>query len=171
MRTNTLRLEVSKVNRIGTNRIVPGVIALGLLLAPAGRGEQQALSIGQLAAELKAVKAELLAVRLELETGRVARLELEHTTAAANYRRLERRERTADGAVAHIDRQLNSPDVDAEQRTELELNRSEVLDFIARARERRAEAEHKESEIARQLRLARQTLTNLLERSKQQNTE
>jgi hypothetical protein len=107
------------MNGITMNDIVTTLVTLSFLLASPARGEDQTPTVGQLAAELRTVQAELLAVRLELETGRVARLESEHTMAVKNGHR---------------------------------------------------EAEDKQSDIAKQLHLARRTLTALLERSRQQNT-
>jgi hypothetical protein len=150
-----------------TIRLCTNVMALSWVLAPAAKGEQQP-SIEQIAAELKKVQAELLMVRIELDSARVGRLQNDHAAATKIRQRLEARERSSYDEVAKFDRQLGSTEITAEQRVELEIDRKVSLDNIAKARQQRAAAEQKEWEIAEQLRSVHLNLTVLLDRSRQQ---
>src|SRR5688572_27432368 len=89
-----------KLSRPGTMAVVA---LCGLWVSFAGTGP--APSLEQLAVELSAVKAELLEVRLELETSRTARLQTELESAVKNRQRFETRERTATQELVNFDQQ------------------------------------------------------------------
>ena len=81
----------------------------GLLLLPLVGGQQETPSIEQLALEVKNIRAELTQVRLELETGRAARLENDQAAAAKTRQRLQTYERSTYEEVASVDRPRSAP--------------------------------------------------------------
>jgi hypothetical protein len=142
-------------------------MAYGLLVASLARAAQETPSIEQLAQDLRNVQAELLDVRIELQSSRVGRLENDYAAAMKIRERLVARERSAADEVVSIERQLSSSGA-SQERHELELERKHAFDRIARATQQRVDAERQEFQIAEELRSARLQLTGLLGRSKQQ---
>ena len=131
-------------------------------------GRADNISVEKLASDVKALQAELLEVRLEIQASNVSRLKGELAAAQKNRQRQELRERSVYGEVAIMDRQLSAPDITPEQHAELEVQRKELAGTTsAELRQHRLEAEQKESEIGKQLHLAIQKLSSLMDRSKQ----
>jgi hypothetical protein len=123
---------------------------------------QEATSLDDLASKLKALREELVEFRLEIQMEKVVRLEGSLAAARDARRRLETEERSARQNIDALDRTLIAPDVSAEERTEAEIERSEMLEnSLRRILSQRMEAERKETDSARELHIATEKLNEL----------
>jgi hypothetical protein len=130
--------------------------------------EERTPSLEQLASQLRATQAEVLELRLEIQTAKIARLQMQVAATRDARKKLEEGDRFAREELAALDQRLGSRDLTVEQRMETEIDRNEVLDnSLRRIHPQRLEAERKEMESARELQIATAKLDAIRAQSKQ----
>ena len=122
-------------------------------------------AIRRLETELRTVQIELLQCRMEIQSGKVSWLERELVQAAEEKQRLERSEHLLSLEVRQVEQRLTE-ELDADERAELEAQRSEALGKrILHARSSLDAAGRRQAAIGSQLQAEQLQLQSLWQRA------
>ncbi len=145
------------------------LMAAGAILAAAHAAAQDPspeAAIRRLETDLRTVQVELLHCRLEIQSGKVAWLERELAQAAEEKQRLERSEQLLSLEVRQVEQRLTDAALDADERAELEAQRSEALGkHIHQARVALDAAGRRQAAIGSQLQAEQIQLQSLWQRA------
>jgi len=141
-----------------------------------GASDQQtsnlSLTVKQLAAEVKTLKAEVFKLQLELQQSKVEQLERELQEARAARRRMEERDNESQREMAALDERLSQPIFENEERIELETAKAKLMERgQPRPRVTQQQVPHQETEISRRLAREQETWQEMVEKAKKQGIE